>query len=123
MQRDEILTPGSYQAIPKAIMQRRDVSPAAKLVLASLVDHLGPTNETTWPGPATIAEETGLTRNGVQKCIAQLVQTNSSVGLAFPGDIVGPWIFEEMRAVLKQMRYSRHTSGLLDGNTVYTYPC
>ena len=75
MNREAVLLPGTYAAIPKALLAvpSAKLSPAAKLVWMVVVEHFGDKDH-SWPGAGTIAKMTGLTRRGVQKAIEQLVE-------------------------------------------------
>jgi hypothetical protein len=73
MKRDDILPKGGYSALPKATLREAILKPAAKLVLMSLIDRLGE-NEVAWPSTATIAEDTGLSERGVEKCLERLTE-------------------------------------------------
>lgn len=73
MTKDELQTMETYSFLPKSYLADRNLSPGSKLVLMCLIDHLGPINGSTWPGLNRIADETGLTRRGVQKAIDQLM--------------------------------------------------
>lgn len=87
MKRNELLKSGEYVGLPKSLLADRGISPGAKLVLMSLINHLGDENETAWPGPATIGKETGMTRRGVQKALNQLVESGvvAKLGLSAKG--------------------------------------
>jgi hypothetical protein len=73
MKRDELLVPGQYAALPKAMLADPSRTPAEKIVLMALIDRLGK-NDTTWPGLHTLAEDAGLSRNGVQKILGTLAE-------------------------------------------------
>jgi hypothetical protein len=73
MKREDVFTPGSYASIPKTIMALPSSAlPApAKLVWMSIVERFGK-NDWSWPGAATLARDTGLTRRGVQLAVDRL---------------------------------------------------
>lgn len=73
MTRDDVLRPGTYAAIPKCLLAlpSRTVSPAAKLVWMAVVERFGDKDH-SWPGATLIANDTGLTRKGVQKAVDEL---------------------------------------------------
>ncbi len=73
MKREDLLTPGTYAALPKATMANVDLTCGEKLILMSLIDRLGE-HETAWPGPRRLASDVGLTRRAIQKSLIRLVK-------------------------------------------------
>ena len=73
MRRNDVLIPGEYRSLPKMMLADPELPAGAKLVAMSIINHLGPTNDTAWPGPTLMAEETGMTRRGVQKSVEALI--------------------------------------------------
>ncbi len=63
--------PGTFSLAPDAVLRRKDISPAAKLVYVLLLRHQGK-HATAWPAQATLAEETGLTERTVRSAIKAL---------------------------------------------------
>src|SRR5688500_15096647 len=64
---------GTYASMPKALMAipSKHVSPATKLVWMAIVERFGGKDH-SWPGAGTIANDTGLSRKGVQKALEQI---------------------------------------------------
>jgi Helix-turn-helix domain len=85
MKRDELLITGSYTSLPKSFLANPDRTPAEKLVLMVLLDHLGK-NDTTWPGLLLIATEAGISRSGVKKALAGLEDAGWIQGVEHEGD-------------------------------------
>lgn len=75
MRRDDLLTPGTYAAIPKALLAlpSTTLSPGAKLVWMAIVERFGE-NDGAWPGTTTIARDAGLTKRGVLKALDQIAR-------------------------------------------------
>lgn len=75
MNRNDVLKPGAYASMPKALLavSSTKLTPAAKLVWMAVVERFGE-NEESWPGAGQIASDTGLTRRGVQKALDRLIE-------------------------------------------------
>lgn len=59
LERSEILRPGEFEAIPKGILARPDLTPTAKLVCAALLSFLRTGERCAWPSHSTIAAMIG----------------------------------------------------------------
>ena len=70
--KDQVCAGGTYAGLPLAVLRRRDISPAAKLVYAALLDHLRGAGTWVYPSLARLAEMTGTSRRGVQSALAAL---------------------------------------------------
>ena len=88
MRRDQLLISGQYDSIPRAIRRDTNLTPAEKMVMISLIDHLG-ANEITWPGASTIAEENGICRVTAARSLAKLAKDGyiRAVGKRISGQI------------------------------------
>ena len=65
------MAPARWVKLATDIASRRDLAPAAKLVLAFIIDHLG-NNRQAWPGIRMLAAEAGLSERGVRNAIDQM---------------------------------------------------
>jgi hypothetical protein len=64
-------TQGQFVKLPRELLERTDLTPAAKLVYAEIRDRLGDNGE-AWPGLRRIAKGCGLGRSTVDGCIDQI---------------------------------------------------
>jgi len=70
--KDQVCAGGTYAGLPLAVLRRRDISPAAKLVYAALLDHLRGASTWVYPGADRLAAMTALSERGVRKAIGGL---------------------------------------------------
>lgn len=63
---------GQFVKLPLLVLEREDLTAAAKLVYSVIVDRIS-SNTTAWPGLGTLAKATGLHRNSVQRAVTHLV--------------------------------------------------
>ena len=67
------MEPRRFMRIPKDMVARRDLTPTAKLVYASLWDRAGDKNS-CWPSQQTIADDVGISSRAVSRAVVQLEQ-------------------------------------------------
>ena len=64
MRRSDFLQTGEYVSLPRSVLADPTLNPGDKLVLMVMIEALGPSNESAWPGPTSIANDTGLAVSG-----------------------------------------------------------
>lgn len=70
--RGRLFEPGRYLSLPMTIMERTDLTPAAKLVWMALAGHVGRHGLAAWPSISRLAQRTGLSQPTVKRAVASL---------------------------------------------------
>lgn len=71
MKREDLLRPGEYVALPRALATNRNLTGEAKVIWAIIANHLGE-NEVAWPGHHALALAAGCAVSTVAKCLPEL---------------------------------------------------
>lgn len=66
---------GRFVKIPLHVLEREDLTAAAKLVYSVIVNRIG-SNTTAWPGLGALAKAAGLHRNTVHRAVTELVNAD-----------------------------------------------